>query len=76
MQALMDRPQFGGVICLTVAASRRSVFADSRTPISPSRRSRKRKAQEVHLARLAHSALRGGNQGEKPHCLARTAPES
>ena len=33
MQAVMDRPQFEGVICLIVAASRRSVFADSRTPI-------------------------------------------
>jgi hypothetical protein len=33
---MMDRPQVGGVNRLMVAASRRSVFADIRTPISPS----------------------------------------
>jgi hypothetical protein len=41
MQVVMDRPQFGGVISLMVAASRRSVFEDNPTPIWPSCRSRK-----------------------------------
>ena len=46
MQDEMDRPQLGGVISLMVAASRFSVFADSRTPIWPSRRMRKRKPRK------------------------------